>query len=65
MIKIKIINHQVMAKYGDQISVENNNVQELEQYIKVFYNCVDAINPDIMLLLEEMNKTYVVSDEEL
>ncbi len=53
-----------MSKHGEKENVDKS-IHDLESYIKVFYNVVEAMNPDIMRLMEEMNKTYVVSEEEL
>jgi len=37
----------------------------MQSYLKVFFNVVEGMNPEILSLMEEMNKTYLVTPEEL
>lgn len=60
MIKVKVINHQVLGCRSNN----DSEIRELEQYLKVLYNVGEGMNPDVFRLLEEMNQTYIVTDEE-
>lgn len=57
MVKVKIVNHKVMCSQKEG--------EELDSCIKIFYNVATNLNPDVLRLLEEINKTYIVTEAEL
>ena len=62
MIKIKVVDHKVLCASS---SDENaHDLQDLKPYIKIFYNLATNLNSDVLRLLEEINKTYIVTDDE-
>lgn len=39
--------------------------EEMQHHIKVFFNVVEKMNEHVLRLLEEINKTYIVTENEL
>ena len=62
MLKIKVINHSVLCATSKEI---DNKIKDLKPYIKIFFNVGTNLNHDVLRLLEEINKTYIVTDDEL
>eukprot|EP00347_Sterkiella_histriomuscorum_P008209 403345960 len=81
MLKIKVLNSNILissspmsqatAEDDDQsaFSKETSNDKKEGQIfvksIKLLYNQLDQVNPDVLDLLTQMNKTYVLLDSEL
>ncbi len=63
MIKVKIVNHKVLCASSNP--EEAGDIRDLKSCIKVFYNVGTNLNQDVLRLLEEINKTYIVTDAEL
>ncbi len=57
LIKVKVLNHTVL--------VQDNSNNQLYQCVKVLFNLIEHVNPDVLNLLTEMNQTHVMHNDEL
>jgi len=57
LIKVKVLSVDSLIASADS--------QSMQSCLKILFNFLERPNPDVLLLLQEMNESYTVTDHEL